>query len=270
MRKFALPVTVGTLVVGIFGAFFRWLQDLNAFEQGTGLPVPHAGTTTVFLVYSLIAAAALAGAVLVWLRGCEKPAAIEGALRCRSALPSVIGWICGGLIVLAAAVMLFSARGARFPRFQQVFGAAGIIAGLCFPQIVMKKDAEKQAPLGRAAGVYLSLFYCLWLTFCYRTYSEDPVIWGFAVEILAVAAAAAAFYYIAIAMYGRSRGDRAMLAGALAIYLNIAGLFDQRSTAITVMMAATAGILLLMEYLILCNLPAPGQTAAPAETEKTE
>ena len=45
MRKTALTLTVSTLVLGIFGAFLRWLQTMSAFDKETGFPIPGAGTT---------------------------------------------------------------------------------------------------------------------------------------------------------------------------------------------------------------------------------
>ena len=58
MRKTALTLTVSTLVLGIFGAFLRWLQTMSAFEKETGFSVPGAGTTVVFVIYSILAIAA--------------------------------------------------------------------------------------------------------------------------------------------------------------------------------------------------------------------
>ena len=53
MRKSALTFTVTTLVLGIFGAFFRWLQNANAFDAETGCAIPGHGTSIVFLIYFL-------------------------------------------------------------------------------------------------------------------------------------------------------------------------------------------------------------------------
>ena len=67
MRKTALTLTVSTLVLGIFGAFLRWLQTMSAFDKETGFPIPGAGTTVALVIYSILAIAAICVVTLVWL-----------------------------------------------------------------------------------------------------------------------------------------------------------------------------------------------------------
>ena len=91
MRKDALTITLTTLVLGIFGAFLRWLQNMNIYDDG-GLAARGAGISIVLTVYILAAAAVLVLIARVWLRRYVFPADAGAALRCHSVVPAVLSW----------------------------------------------------------------------------------------------------------------------------------------------------------------------------------
>lgn len=251
MRKTALTLTVSTLVLGIFGAFLRWLQTMNAFDKETGFPIPDAGTTVVFVVFSVLAAAAFCVVTLLWLGRFDRGTSADRALRCESSIPFIIGWALCAAFAAASCVLLFSAGHSRYPLGQRLFGAFGIIAGFSIPFLFGKKGVGS---VGRSAAVIITLFYCFWLVFCYKLNSEDPIVWNYAPEILAVVAATVAFYFIASYFFGAGHGGRALIAVQLGAYLNIATLFEDRSTAWNVLLGVTAAVLLILEYLLIANL----------------
>ena len=250
MRKTAITVTVATLVLGVFGAFFRWLQTSNAFDPETGCAIPGHATSTVFLLYCVLVVILICAAALFYFRRfpCEKSAA---ALRCDSVVSSVVAWILGAAFVLAALVMLFTAHHVKYPMLQRILGAFGILTGFCLPFLAGKTE---RGSIGQAASALVTLFYCFWLIFSYRFHSEDPVVWAYCVEILALACSAVAFYYVAAFHFGAGRGSRALVATQLAVFFTLSTMFDARSTAELVMFAVTALMLLLIEYLLLANL----------------
>lgn len=252
MRKSALTFTVTTLVLGIFGAFFRWLQNANAFDAETGCAIPGHGTSIVFLIYCVLAVAAVLVLTLGWFRRFDygKDAS---ALRDSTPLPTILCWLLGVVFAAASCVMLFGSDLSRFPAAQRLFGAGGILAGLCLPFLPAKKDGSSHS-LSAVAAAAAVIFCCYWLLFCYRIHADDPVIWRFATEILAVAASAAAFYYIAAFHYQAGHGSRALLAVQLAAFFNIVCLFDKRNLALGLMFFITAVLMLLMEYLIIQNM----------------
>ena len=251
MRKTAVTLTVATLVLGIFGAFFRWLQNSSAFEPETGCAIPGHATSVVFVLYCIVAAAVICVAALLYFRrfAAEKSVA---ALRGETVVPTVVGWVLGVLFVLAALVTLFTAHHAKYPMLQRFLGAFGILAGLCLPFLAGKP--EPGGAFGRAASALVTLFFCFWLIFSYRLHSEDPVVWHYCVEILALALSTTAFYYVTAFHFGAGRGSRALGAVQLAVFFDIATIFDARSTAGVVMLVATAAMLLMIEYLLIANL----------------
>ena len=254
MQKTALTLTVSTLVLGIFGAFLRWLQTMSAFDKETGFPVPGAGTTVAFLVFSALAAAAFCVVTLVWLGRFDRGTDAARALRCDSVAPLVLGWVFCAVMAAASVILLFTAAQNRYPLGQRLFGAFGILAALSIPFLFGKKGSSGAGPVGRGAAVILTLFYCYWMVFCYKLNSEDPILWHFALEILAVTAAAVAFYFVATYFFGAGHAGRALIATELAVYFNIASLFDARSTALNALFIVTAALLLLLEYLLIANM----------------
>lgn len=254
MRKTALTLTVSTLVLGIFGAFLRWLQTMSAFEKETGFSIPGAGTTVVFVIYSILAAAACVAVTVVWLGRFDRGTDAERALRCENALPFALSWGLCAAFAAASFLLLFTADQGRYPLGQRLFGAFGILAALSMPFLFGRKNGSGAGSLGRAASVVITLFYCYWLVYSYKLHSEDPVIWNFAPEILAIAAGAVAFYYIATYFFSAGRGGRALIAVELGVYLSVTTLFDSRSTAMSVLLIVTAALLLLLEYLLIANL----------------
>ena len=254
MRKTALTLTVSTLVLGIFGAFLRWLQTMSAFEKETGFLIPGAGTTVVFLIYSFLVVVAFIIVTLVWLARFDRGTDAARALRCDTVIPRVLGWVLCAAFAAAACLLLFSAGTSRYPMMQRLLGAFGILAALSFPFLFGKKGGSGDGPVGRAAAVVITLFYCYWLVACYKTNSEDPVIWNFGVMILALAAAASAFYFVATYFFGAGHGGRALIAAQLGVYLSVTALFEEHGTALSVMLGATAAMLLIVEYLLIANM----------------
>ena len=257
MRKIALTLTVSTLVAGVFGAFLRWLQTMNAFDKETGFPIPGAGTTVAFVLYSVLAAAAFFVVTLVWLGRFGRGTDAERALRCDSVFPLAAGWVLCAAFTAASCILLFTAAQNRYPLGRRLFGAFGILGGLSIPFLFGKKDASGAGPLGRGASTVLTLFYCYWMVFTYKLDSEDPILWHYAPEILAVAAATAAIYFITAHFYGAGHGKRTLIAVQLGVYLNVCTLFDERETALNVLLGITAALLLLLEHLLIANLTEP-------------
>ena len=139
MRKDALTITLTTLVLGIFGAFLRWLQNMNLYDE-EGLAARGAGISIVLAVYILISAVVLALIVRLWLRRYVFPADVGAALRCRSVVPAILGWAMAAAFVIASLVLMFSADLAKFPTLQR----GGHFSGTLHPR------SHPEARIGRA------------------------------------------------------------------------------------------------------------------------
>ena len=257
MRKNALTITLGMLVLGIFGAFLRWLQTRNIFDAETGLAVRGAPISAIYIIYSVLVLAAIAALTLLWLRGMHASAEPSEALRSETAVPMVLTVILGAVFVCAALVALFTAELSRFPMLQRVFGAFAIFGGVCMPFLLPKRDGTLRSGSG-AATVILTLFFCFWLIFAYKLNAEDPVVWAYAPEMLALAAATVGVYEAAAYFHGRAKPVRAVIALHAAAYLSVSVIFVVRATAMTALLGVCAALALLLSYLLIANMKENG------------
>ena len=259
MQKNALAVTVSTMVMGVFGAFLRWLQDRTIFDPETGLAARGAAISIVCAIYLALAFFAMLALVIFWLRRYEKVPEAGEALRARTALPAAVTWALCAVFAVGGLMRMFSAMQSVAPRFQRVFGAGAILSAACFPFLAGGKEGRPH-PLGRLASAILALFSCFWLVFCYVVNEQNPVLWSYAPEILAITASTLAFYYICRWHYGAAKPNAALLFVQAGAFLNLCILPDSRSASATAMFAVTAALLLTLEFLMVNNLREPAET----------
>ena len=136
---------------------------------------------------------------------------------------------------------------------QRIFSALAILAGVSLP-FLLGRNASRSDSIGGTAGVVTVLFACFWLVFSYRVNSEDPVLWGYCVEILAIAATTLAFYQLTAYFFGRAKPSRALFLVQLAAFLDITTLSDERALGFTAIFAACAVFLLMAAFILISNL----------------
>lgn len=261
MRKDALKMVVITAVAGVFGAFFRWLENINAFEPDTGLMLPFAKTTVLMAAYLIAAAGLFAVLALMWTRRFACDRTPEGALGPSTFVPSLMCRVCGIVLAALGVVLMFSAPDQRYPALERFFAAASIFGGVA----VMLLPLGEGASAGRGTYLVPVLFSCAWLVCCYKNNAEDPVIWAYLVEILAIMATVMAWYELAAYFYGRARPFAALFFVQSAAFMNIATLSDERRTTMTVIFVIHAALMLMFEFLLVKNLTPRRHLRRPAE-----
>lgn len=259
MQKNSLIFLLSTLVVGIFGAFFRWLEVLNAFDAATGLYKPASITGMIVVIYCILAVIAMIGFCVVYLHAyrssVESP---EAAMRARNGLPKVIAWAFSALIIIGAIATMLTSNYHELPGFRRIFAAMAIFAGIAFPFTVSRKDGTF-SPVAETASLVPPLFGCLWLVFSYKLNAENPVLRVYAFEILAIAALTYGYYNICSYFYGRAkRPGKILFSLLLAAFFCIVCLADQRPFAMQLMFIAGAGMMLLYGCMIFANLQIKG------------
>lgn len=250
MRKDAFIMVLITAVAGIFGAFFRWLENMNAFEPDTGLMLPFAKTTAIMAACLIAAAVSFAALSVVWTRRftCDKTTA---ALLTHSFLPELLCRLCGAALILLGLVLMFAAPGQRHPALERLFAAAAIFCGVALMFIAVKPGSP--GPADRGASLIPVLFGCAWLVCCYKNNAEDPVIWSYLVELLTVAVTVMAWYELAAYHYGRGKPALALFFVQCAAFMNITTLADSRPALKGVMFAMQAGLMLMYEFTLVEN-----------------
>ena len=241
-----------TAAAGVFGAFFRWLENINAFEPDTGLMVPFAKTTVFMAAYLIAAAGMFAALALMWTKrfACEKTPDL--ALRPSTFAPGLLCKLCGVLTAAVGVALMFYAPMQRHPSLERVFAASAIFCGAAVMLLPFKTDGSASG--GRGMYLVPVLFSCVWLVCCYKNNAENPVIWAFLVEVLAIAATMMAWYELAAYFYGRANPFAALFFVQCAAFMNITTLSDERGAAMTAMFAIHAALSLMFEFLLVKNL----------------
>ena len=149
-------------------------------------------------------------------------------------------------------MLLFTADGTRFPMLQRLFGAFGIFGGLCFPFLIPKRSGSINSMSG-AGTVIEAFFFCYWLVFAYKLHAEDPVVWVYGPEMLALVATTVCIYEIAAYFHGRAKPTATIFLLQAAAFLDLSVVFDARALPLTVMIAVCAALMLLLTYLLIAN-----------------
>ena len=259
MQKNSLIFLLSGLVVSIFGAFFHWLEVLNAFEIPSGLHIEGSVISGIVVVYCLLAVIAMIGFCIVYLHAyrssVESP---EAAMGAKTNFPKVIAWALGIIIVIGAVITMLSSNYHELPGFRRIFAALAIFAGLAFPFTVSKADGSFDS-LGETAALIPPLFGCVWLVFSYKLNAANPVVWEYGIEIIAIAALTYASYNVCSYFYGRAKRPGIILFSILlAAFFCIVTLADQRPFAVQMIFAACAGMMLLYGCMIFANLQIKG------------
>ena len=241
-----------TGVMAAIGLFLRWLQNNNIYEEATGLPVK-SPISTVFVVFCVVYAAA-ALVLTLSLKDAWVESSFRTAFRARTILFPTVATILGIATAAAAVSLLFSKPVGISAALQSVLALGALLCAICFPLISMgpKKDST-----GNAACVYTFvpvIFFSVWLIIAFKEHAQDPVLWHYAIEVLAIASATLGFYYAAGYAFERARLKHTVLFGNLAAFFCITALGDPRDLPRQIIIAAPGIVLLIMSNVFISNL----------------
>ena len=241
-----------TCIFGVFGAFFRWLQHLTAFEPDSGLAIPGARWSVVLVIYCVIIAAAL-----VFLVQKQKtlrfPTDYGAAFSAPSRVFDVISVLLAVLMAIGGILTIFPALVPPYSIFELVTGLFAIVAAVCLVAFLRSTKRDHARSRGAAASLVADLFMCFWLIASYKAFASDPVIWNYAPRLLAICASVLAFYYIAGYPYGKPRPLMALFFSNLSAFLFIVTLADDYSIGKQLLAIASAGTLCIYSILLLGN-----------------
>lgn len=226
-----------TMVMGIFGAFLRWVQLGRAVEEDTGLFI--AGSSWSWIMAAFLA---LVAAALVFLVRANKapgfpetyPAVYAGGGHAAKGLAVLAGMLLalGGTLTIVYAMHTAATAPAGLngttdytPVFDLALGLFAVVCGIAAPSFII--SASKPKPdKGYGKATILVLFLCFWLIAAYKYSADDPVVWNYAVRLLAVAATILAFYYAAGFVFEKPRPLSALYFCQLSAFLCIVTLAD--------------------------------------------
>ena len=255
MQKKPLEITCYVAGAGAFGVFFRWLQDQLAFDEA-GL-----NEKSVFnlLVPALIVAAALLFHRFVSDMKERRLCAPEDfcdAFYNPGRLFTAARWAAGLVMAAGAALLLMSSEADPHAEMIRVLCLLAALSGLAFPLTLGAANYEYLAheKLVRLGMMLPVMTYALWLVLSYVQNSQNSVPWSFAVEIAAIIAAMLGFFRAAGFAFRVPDGHRALFAVMLGGAMCILALADERYMGMQLIFLASAGMLILYEWILVRNL----------------
>ena len=273
--KVPLILSCYVCALGAFGAFFRWLQMQVARDAETGMMNPS-------ILNILVPLTIICAAVLFYLRlkklvddGKMLPTEFYSALKGSSVLCPVISWVIGGVTAIGGVVAMLNLALDAQRGLYTVIACLAILCGLSFPLICSAAHKRYSPGLTSLFMTLPVVMYCLWLIACYKANSNNPNLWVYAIEIIAVCCLIIAFYYTAGFPYGKAKPRHAAFFCMMGAFLGIVTLADSRYLGLQLILLGSVGMLIMENWLLIQNRadkadeaevsPSPAAAAVKAE-----
>ena len=267
MHRKALEINLYVAGAGAFGVFLRWLQDQLAFNE-LGLADP--SVFHVLLPLFLLAAAAVFLHFIDQMdrERQELPEDFCQALRNEGKFFTLCRRALGAMMVLGAALLLSESEVDKYPGMIRAVAIMGLLTGVAYPLMLAQANKEKVNPWFLSLLAFQPvLLFAVWLVTSYREHSINPVLWACVMDIFAPITAMASFFRLAGFAFGAPRGRRSLFAAMFGAVMCLTALADPRYMGMQVMLAASAGLLILTNWIMIVNLRTgkPRETLAPRE-----
>lgn len=256
MRNSALAICCASCVLGAFGVFCRWLQNMTAFEESTGLYIS-GNFWGKALIFICAAAFFVLYGMTFRLRRSKSLVSPEGyrkAMHGSTPLHKPFYIVIGLLMIAGSALVLLKSDEGQYPDMLRILALLGCLAAAGF----MAMSAGSMHPMKPAtlclASVMPIALYGFWLILSYRQDASTSVVWSYAIEILALVCSLLASYYVAGFAFDRQQTYKAVFFCTYAAFLCIVTLSDERSTSMQVMFAVSACMMLFQAWMIVSNL----------------
>ena len=252
--KAPLILSCYVCALGAFGAFFRWLQMQVARDAETGMM--DSSILSILVPLTILCAAVLFYLRLKKLCDGEKalPTEFYAALKGSSVLCPVISWMIGVFTAIGGVVTMLNVTLDAQRGLYIVIAALGILCGLSFPLICSAARKRYSPGLTSLFMTLPVIMYCLWLIACYKANSNNPNLWVYAIEIIAVCCIITAFYYTAGFPYGRAKPRWAAYFCMMGAFLGFVTLADGRYLGLQLMLLGSVGMLIMENWLIIQNM----------------
>ena len=253
MRKNALIICSYTCAIGAFGAFFRWLQNQICYEVET-----RTMSSSVFdiLIPLVIIAAAVAFYVLIkkhFESGLVPPAKLYEMFHGTTLIYPIAFWVLSAVMVLGGIITMMSVRFDPQATLYTIIGLLAIFSGVGFP-LICTCAKHRYAPSFISILMTIPVvMLCLWLVASYRQNATIPSVSVYSIEILALCACIAAFFFTSGYAYGRVMPVECMLSTMFAAFMCFMTLSDARNVGLQFVICSCAGMLIVENWMLISN-----------------
>ena len=265
MQSEAYKITGFTAVISALGFLLRWLQIMQIIDPETGLAEPGRAISYVMVAVILIAAAVLA-VFCVRMKRFYAPTEPGEALGGKTFAATALTILPAVILAAAGIVRILRANGTAI---QLICGAASMAAAYGVAVIASNVKNPDRGGALRLGSILLIVFGGLWLITVYKSAAADPVLWEYAVEVLAVCAALMAFYQVAGYFFGEASPWSSIFFCYFGAFLCVVSTVDEHPLADSLCYAASALLLFVWGFLLTVNIrrsePAPAEPAEAAE-----
>lgn len=225
MRNKSLKLCGFTLIMGIFGAFLRWLQIQNIFEADTGLAARHSPWSYALILFIILFA------VLLWL-WIRKLKAVDFTLKYPEVYSKNIPFapiaaiIIGVILAIGGVLTLLRSVQTSKTVFDLVLGLITFICAAGMTSFIASASKPAKKGNGYFGAISVVFYLCFWLIAAYKFSAKDPVTWDYAPRLLAISATLLAFYFIAGFVFNKPRPLASLYLGQISTFMCIITIAD--------------------------------------------
>lgn len=252
---------------GAFGVFLRWMQHQMAFNE-LGLP-----EKSLFHPVLILFALAAAGVFLYFIHRFELqrlylPDEFSAAFS-NTGKWYLLARVAAGLVICAGAALLYmQVEADKNSADYRLLAILAIVSGISFPLWLGSANREPQPNVWLlcALSFFPMLFLAAWMVICYKVNTINSVIWSYATELVAVAAAMFAFFRLGGYLFGRPKWTHTLFTCMFASALCFVCLADERYLGMQIIFLGLAAELLLVSWIMIKNL---NKGEAPQKKKKS-
>lgn len=268
INKRALKISCYVAGGGAFGVFLRWLQDQLAFNEA-GLPDP-SGLHVIVPLYILAAAFVYRHFVKGYAKeGFVLPESFADAFANAGKLYSLVRWVIGLLLFVGGVMLLMTSETDKYAGMLRVLSIVAMLSGIAFPLLMANANRRDSNPNLNCFLAFLPiLLYAVWLVYCYRANSINPVVWSFVLEVFTVIMAMVAFFRVAGFPFQNPKSERCLFDAMFAAMLCLTSMADERYMGMQILLFASALMLGYENCVMVCNLRKAEEVKKEAPVQK--
>ncbi len=260
MQKRSWLLLAGAFGAAILGVLLRWYQLARVYDPVAAMP--RAGSLASLTLGLLPIVFIVFLCLLLHRAGKTLPG--EGLEKLADGRTILTPFICaalGAVVCVSGILMLGDINSFPFPNLRQIVALFVIAAGI---GIAVMSFLAKTPDKSIACPMFILpvACFCIYLIVFYKESQNDPVVWNYAVQILAIAANALSFFHLAGFVFHRPRPLHAVFFCLLAFAVSITCLADGLLSSEILLFAAMALVNLLFAVTILENIDRYGATPA--------